>query len=165
MKAKIIKYLKEIILFILLLSIASNVLSLYKSRSLNHEPLQISAVHLIDNQTYTFPNAKPVLIHFWATWCPTCKLEASNIELLSKYFEVVTVAVKSGNDDEIKAWLDENGYSYNVVNDSDALLASKFNLNVFPTTFIYDKDGNLAFSEVGYTSTLGLWLRMIWAGY
>ena len=166
MKAKLIKYIKEIITFFIILTIAANVISLYKSQSLNHKPLNISSVKLLDNQPYIFENAdKPVLIHFWASWCPTCKLEASNIEFLSKYFEVITIAVKSGSDDEIKEWLSKNGYDYRVVNDSEGVLSSHFNIMAFPTTLIYDKNKNLVFSEVGYTSTLGLLLRMLFVKY
>ncbi len=42
------------------------------------------------------PNNKPILLHFWATWCPTCKFEAPNIEKVSKDYEVITIAVQSG---------------------------------------------------------------------
>jgi hypothetical protein len=52
-----------------------------------------------------------------------------------------------------------------VINDSSGFISSEFNIAAFPTTFIYDKEKNLVFSEVGYTSTLGLWLRMLWASF
>ncbi|MBE0514471.1 hypothetical protein [Sulfurimonas sp.] len=44
------------------------------------------------------------------------------------------------------------------------LITQRYGVSVFPTTIIYDKDGNEAFSEVGYTTTIGLWLRMWIAG-
>lgn len=164
MKAKLIKYIKEVVVFFIILTIATNLISIYKSRNLNTQPLSINSVKLINNQSYIFEHTdKPVLIHFWATWCPTCNLEASNIEFLSKYFEVITIAVKSGSNDEIKEWLSKNGYDYSVVNDTKGVLSSHFNIMAFPTTLIYDKNKNLVFSEVGYTSTLGLLLRMFFA--
>ncbi len=100
------------------------------------------------------------MIHFWATWCPACKLEASNIENISKTYQVITVAVNSGSDAEINTFLKEKKLSYDVINDNEGKFASKFSISSFPTTFIYDKDGEIKFSEVGYTSTLGLRLRM-----
>ncbi len=39
-------------------------------------------------------------------------------------------------------------------------LADKFNIEIFPTTLIYDSDGILRFSEVGYTTTVGLKTRL-----
>jgi len=164
MKAKLKHYAKEILFFIIAMIIFSNALSLYKSQSLNSAPLTLKSVQLLKNQTYEFSNDKPVLIHFWATWCPTCKLEASNIEFLSKQFEVITVAVNSKNDTTVEKYLDEHEYSFHVVNDQNAQLSSHFNIKGFPTTFIYDKNRNLVFSDVGYSSTFSLYLKMLWAG-
>ena len=164
-KEKIKHYIKEILLFILTITVVANLMSIYRSQSLNNAPLQIKTFKLIDNSTYTIDRSKPLLIHFWATWCPTCKLEASNINFLSKYYQVITIAVKSGSDYEIKQYLDEHNYTYRVVNDKDGALSKKFKIAGYPTTFIYDKNQKLRFSEVGYTSTVGLILRMFWSSY
>jgi thioredoxin-related protein len=52
-----------------------------------------------------------------------------------------------------------------VVNDEDGTLAQKFNIKAYPTTFIYDKNQNLKFSEVGYSSYFGLYLRLLWSQF
>jgi len=115
----------------------------------------------INNQEVVFETyGKPVVIHFWATGCPTCKLEASTIESLSKEYEVLSIAVNSGDDDEIKLFMDSHKLSYDTINDKNGKFAKKFSVSSFPTTFIYDKDAKIKFSEVGYSSTLGLKLRM-----
>jgi thioredoxin-related protein len=49
---------------------------------------------------------------------------------------------------------------FKVLNDYDGSWAKRFNVTVFPTTFIYDSSGELRFSEVGYTTTAGLLARM-----
>ena len=157
-------YLKEIAIFIVVMTIFANIISLYKSSDLNSEALNLSSVTLMNNELYSFKHDKALLIHFWATWCPTCKLEASNIETISKQYDVVTIAVNSGSNREIKEYLGENGFTFNVVNDKESIYASEFNIAAYPTTFIYDKNRDLVFSEVGYTSTVGLYLRMWWAG-
>ena len=161
MKDKIKKYLKEGLIFILMLIIALNAISYYNSLDLNKEKLTIQSFKLLDDSLYIVPNDKPVLIHFWATWCPTCKLEASNIEKISKDYEVITIAVQSGTKEEIEKYLDEHKLSFKVVNDDDGFYSQMFNIKAFPTTFIYDKNKNLKFSEVGYTSTAGLYARMM----
>jgi len=163
-KEKIKHYIKEIFYFILVMTIVANVMSIYRSQSLSSEPLNIHTFKLINNTNYTVEQNRPVLIHFWATWCPTCKMEAANIEFLSKYYQVITIAVKSGSDYDLKRYLDEHAYSFLVVNDKDGALSRKFQIAGYPTTFIYDKNNKLAFKEVGYSSTLGLWLRLLWAG-
>jgi len=161
---KIIHYIKEIIFLIIAVTIMINVMSLYKSQSLTHTPLNIRSIELIDGSVYKVKSDKPLLVHFWATWCPVCKLEASNIAFLSKHFEVLTIAVKSGNDAKVRKFLQEHNYDFKVFNDSNAALASKFHITGFPTTFIYNKEHKLAFTDVGYSSTLTLYLKMLWAG-
>ena len=163
-KSKIKRYIKEIFYFIITMSIVANLMSIYQSQSLNSEPLNIQTFHLINDQEYSVQNNKPVLIHFWATWCPTCKMEASNIDFLSKYYQVITIAVKSGSNKDIQNYLKEHNYHYKVVNDKEGRIAQQFKISTYPTTFIYDKEKKLRFSEVGYTSTPALWIRLLWAG-
>ncbi|MEA2019767.1 MAG: redoxin domain-containing protein [Campylobacterota bacterium] len=151
MKNKFKHYFKEIISFIVILTILANIVSYYKSQDLNKNKLPIDNITL---------NNKPIMIHFWATWCPICKIEAPNIQTISKHYEVLTIAVKSQN---IKDYLQQNNLTFKVIDDIDGSYADKFNISVYPTTLIYDKDKNLIFSEVGYTSTFGLWIRLWWS--
>lgn len=164
MKNKIKHYIKEILFFVVVMTILANALSFYKSQSLTQKPLNIQSFQLLDGQEYKVARNKPIMIHFWATWCPVCKLEASNINFLSKHFEVITIAVKSGSNDAIKKYVNKHHYTFKVVNDANAKLSSQFQITGFPTTFIYNKNKKLLFSDVGYTSTLSLYLKMWWAG-
>ena len=103
---------------------------------------------------------KPLVVHFWATWCPTCKLEASNIETISKSHNVVTIAVNSGSNEELLAYMKAKELTYSVINDAEGVLSHKFNIEAYPTTLIYDAKGELKFTEVGYSTTLGLKARL-----
>lgn len=161
MKEKIKKYLKEAILLVVFLTIAMNGLSYYKSLDLNKEKLDIESFTLLDGSEYKLSKDKPLVIHFWATWCPICKVEAPNIQKLSENFEVITIAVQSGTKKEIQNYLDEQKLKFKVINDEDGFYSQKFNIKAFPTTFIYNKNRDLKFSEVGYTSTIGLYARVL----
>ena len=161
MKEKLKYYIKEIAIFIVTITIFANLISLYKGSDLNKESLTNTTFTLIDNTSYKISKNKPILIHFWATWCPTCSLESSNIQKISKDYELITIAVKSDSI-EIKKYMQDNNLNFKVVNDVDGTLARKFKISAYPTTFIYNKNKELVFSEVGYTSTIGLWLRMFW---
>ena len=162
MNPKIKKYLKESIKFIIILAIALNVISYFKSQDLNKDDLIYTSYKLLDNTEYNMPKDKPVLVHFWATWCPICEVEASNIEKISKDYEVITIATQSGSTKEIQNYLKKHNLSFKVVNDEDGFYSRTFNIKAFPTTLIYDENKTLKFSEVGYTSTLGLYARMWW---
>ncbi|MFT7824138.1 MAG: redoxin domain-containing protein [Sulfurimonas sp.] len=115
-------------------------------------------VTLIDGKRFkhTDMKKKALVVHFWATWCPSCKAEASNIESISKEYEVLSIAVNSGTDKALNGYMMQNGYTFRVLNDRQGKWAEKFRVDVFPTTFIYDAKGMLKFTEVGYTSLFGL---------
>jgi len=53
-----------------------------------------------------------------------------------------------------------NALDYRVINDEKGALAAKFNIEVYPTTLLYDGNGTLKFTEVGYSTTLGLQARL-----
>ena len=107
---------------------------------------------------------RPVLLHFWATWCPVCKLEQSSIENISKDYPVLTVAMQSGSNTEVKSYMLEEKLSFKVINDELGLLSQKYNIKGVPVSFIINKENKIEFTEVGYTTEIGLRLRLWWAG-
>ncbi|QKF73502.1 putative copper tolerance-associated protein, TlpA-like family [Aliarcobacter faecis] len=163
MNEKIKKIFKTLIKYTILFIIVLNIVSYFKGLDLNKEKLDFETFTLLDGSTYKVKNDKPLIVHFWATWCPICALEEQNIQSLSKDYEVITIATQSGSKKEIEEYLEKNSLTFKVVNDEDGNLSDKFNIKAFPTTFIYDKNQNLKFSEVGYTSSFGLIFRMWWS--
>lgn len=107
---------------------------------------------------------RPILVHFWATWCPVCKLEQSNIENISKDHPVITIAMQSGNDDELKHFMKDENLSFNVINDDNSKWSRSYRIKGVPVSFIVNKENKIEFIEVGYTTELGLRMRLWWAG-
>lgn len=161
MKKRIFSWIKDIIFIFITVAIGLNVISYLNKPELESTTLPKFQLQSIENKQINsddFSN-KALIIHFWATWCPACKVEAPNIQSISKSAQVITVAVNSGSDDELKSFLKKRGYDFVVINDPDGKLASRFSVPGYPTTFIYDKNGEISSLEVGYTSTLGLKIR------
>jgi len=156
------KILKEIAIALLMIFVLSNVMSYLRKPTLESNVLPQIEVKLLDGTAFSSKaiEGKPIIIHFWATWCPTCKLEAANIQSVSEKYRVFTIAVQSGDNREIEAYMQEKGLDFKVLNDVDGVWAKKFKVEAFPTTFIYDGKGELRFTEVGYTTTAGLLLRL-----
>ena len=95
---------------------------------------------------------KTVFLNFWATWCSPCKAEMPDIQKLYEEFQqedVVILGVAAPNlgreksEEGIKGFLEENGYTYPVVMDTEAEVFQAYGINSFPTTFMIDKDGNV----------------------
>ena len=156
------KMLKEIAIVLLMIFIVSNMMSYLRKPALESNALPLIEEKLLDGTLFTSKaiEGKPIIIHFWATWCPTCKLEAGNIQSISQKYRVLTIAVQSGDNRKIDAYMKENSLDFKVLNDIDGGWAKKFKVEAFPTTFIYDGKGELRFTEVGYTTTAGILARL-----
>ncbi len=159
------KIIKEILIASITILILSNIISYIRQPQIASDELPHLSLQTIEGKNINLEEykGKPLLIHFWATWCPTCKLETNNIQRVSKEYQVITIAVNSGDTQSIKEFMKQKNAQFDVIHDTDSTLASQFSVEVFPTSFIYDKNSKLLFSEVGYTSTAGLLARMAWA--
>lgn len=155
------RVLKEVLTTLVLLFIISQVLNFIRKPEVK-ENIYAYNLRDIKNQAIDFLDYEdePLVVHFWGTWCPTCRLEASNIETLSEKYNVISIAVNSGSDKALLKYMEENNLDYPVINDSKSALAEKFDIGVYPTTLIYNGKGELKFSEVGYSTTLGLQARL-----
>lgn len=106
---------------------------------------------------------KPLLIHFWATWCPICEVAKGGIEDVAKDYAVINIATQSDNNAALRAYAEANQMNADIiVNDEDGQLMKLFGAHAVPASFLVDKDGNIAFVEVGYTTAIGLKLRLWW---
>jgi len=105
---------------------------------------------------------QPVLLHFWASWCPMCEMEQEGInKVAAEGWQVVTVAYASGESDEVKRYMERKGINnWLTVVDNDGELAKQYGVVGVPTNYIVDPDGNIRFREVGITSSWGLRLRL-----
>lgn len=90
---------------------------------------------------------KVVLLNFWATWCPPCKAEMSDLDALHREHAVahdfVVVGVNVEEDAAtIEAFVAKNRLSFPIVLDADGrVTAQLFGVRPLPTTFIIDREG------------------------
>jgi peroxiredoxin len=59
--------------------------------------------------------------------------------------------------------LSEQQLSFPVLNDPDGHIAAAWGVHAVPASFIIDTDGQIRFVEIGYTTAIGLRLRLWWA--
>lgn len=113
------------------------------------EPLSLAALR-----------GRPVLVHFWATWCRICALEQASIQAIARDWPVLTVATQSGDAAAVRAYQAEHGLELPVLVDEDGSLARAYGVRGVPASFVLDRDGRIRHVEVGYTSETGLRLRL-----
>lgn len=107
---------------------------------------------------------KPALIYFWGTWCPVCGAQQGTITGLAEDVPLLTVAMQSGTDAEVNQYLAQHGLHWQTVADGQGGIARQWGVSGVPAVFVLDGRGDIRFVTRGYTTELGLRLRVWWAG-
>jgi len=157
---KTVYFAKEILITLALIFVLMLIIGYLRKPDLTSDKVPDVTLTLIDGKRFTYEKGKPLMIHFWGSWCPVCKMEAPNIDSVAKNYQVLTIANNSGGDEDIRNYMKQKGLSFPVYNDEDGSWSRAFHLSAFPTTFIYDSHGKLKYTDVGYTTTPGLVARM-----
>lgn len=138
---------------------------LWQTRQVATGPAPPLTGQLLDGERFDLSawHDRPYVVHFWATWCPLCRLELDNIAGLQPDYPVVTVAMMSGADHEILQFLSENEVNFPVLSDPHGIHANAWGVTGVPATFILDRERKIRFVAVGYTTSLGLRWRIWWS--
>jgi len=89
---------------------------------------------------------KPVLLNFWATWCPYCREERPALIALDRAYKskgLIIVAVstdKSAN--KVKDYLKKTPMDFVILMD-DGKTAENYGVYALPTSFFIGRDGTL----------------------
>ena len=118
--------------------------------------------NLLNDEAYALRGDKrrPLLIHFWASWCPVCELEQDSIQSISEDHAVITIAMQSGEAGEVIAYMQQEKLQFPVINDPEGILAQRFGVRAVPSSFVIDENNNIVFRETGFTTETGLRLRL-----
>ena len=102
---------------------------------------------------------KPIVINFWATWCPPCKQELPDFDKLCKEYgdRVVFMMVNltDGYRDTVdgtKRFVSGKGYTFPVYFDTKDNAASAYNVSSIPQTTFIDANGNVYKTRIGAMS-------------
>lgn len=151
---------------LLILLVAIVALQWWQSRPLASGPAPPLQGVLTSGGTVSLDDYRgtPVLVHFWAEWCPICKLEQASIESISGDLPVLSVAMQSGSADAIRRFMAAEGLSFPTLADPRGEIAGAWGVHGVPTSFVVDADGLIRFSTTGLSSESGLRARLWAAG-
>ncbi len=96
---------------------------------------------------------KPVIINFWATWCPPCRRELPSMNRAWKKIKdegIVMLAVDVGEDeDTVFTFMGDYPIDFVVLLDSSGEVSANWPVVGLPTTFVLDKEGQLVYQAIG----------------
>lgn len=95
--------------------------------------------------------SKPVMLIFWASWCPSCKTEVPKINQLVAKFGgqgMEFIAINVGFNDSVERAQDfvrKTGMTYPVYFDATSKVTEQYRLQGVPTILVADKHGVIRF--------------------
>lgn len=112
----------------------------------------------------------PVLVNLWASWCAPCVKELPTLDALSKSqrqdgaLGVIAVSQDIGEQASVRAFLDSHKIAdLGAYHDPEMKLSSALDVQVMPTSVLYDKNGREVWRYIGDLDWTGAEARALLA--
>jgi thiol-disulfide isomerase/thioredoxin len=124
-------------------------------------------VHSLDGKTVDLNNyvgKVPVLMEFWATWCPNCReLMPTLLDTEKKYgkrvkFMAIAVAINQ-SPEKVRRWLAAHPLPHDTFYDTDGNAASAFDAPATSYVVVLDRTGRVVYTGLGGKQDLDAAIR------
>ena len=106
----------------------------FKARDLSGKSVSLSSF-----------KGKPILLNFWATWCPYCREERPYLNSLHKEYKdkgLVIIAVSVDKSEEtVRKFLKKMPLDFIILHDNDNAASGLYGVYSLPTSFTVDRNG------------------------
>ncbi len=98
-------------------------------------------------------HGQPVLVNFWASWCPPCRQEMATFEAYYQRYGNEGLAILAVNSDDsmdvISSFRKQNGLSFHLLQDENKKTMEQYAVIGLPSSFFIDRDGRIVNRHVG----------------
>lgn len=110
----------------------------FTAKTLAGQTVQLSALR-----------GKPVVLYFFASWCPACKVTSPEIDrFAAAHPEVSVLGIAAEDAEDAKAYLEKSPRSFAVIPETNAMDAA-YKVRALPTTVVLDAAGHVVWSRQG----------------
>lgn len=165
MRNKLRRWLKDLVVLFVLAMVLMWGMDQFRKPTLP-ENLQAISLQTLEGENLSLAELseqKPLLVYVWATWCGVCRYTTPAVEKLAQENgNVLSIALRSGDDSQLALWMHKKSLTMPVVNDSRGDISQRWQVSVTPTLVIISQ-GKVVNVTTGWTSYWGMRARLWWA--
>ncbi|CAH9064744.1 Thiol-disulfide oxidoreductase ResA [Pseudoalteromonas sp. CIP111854] len=104
---------------------------------------------------------KKTVVYFFAPWCQVCKLSMPNLNKLyeQKDINAIAIALDYDNVEQIQKFASDLDLTLPILLGNHNISAN-YQISAYPSYYVLDENSNIIARAVGYSSELGLRLRL-----
>lgn len=166
-KQRILSVLKTALLYGVIFLVIYSVVNWWRQPVMPADP----QLQLMDYQGQPVDLAElsrqqPTLIYFWGTWCSVCSVTSPTINRLAATNDhaVITIAVQSGSNQELRSYLDQHQFDFTAINDQEGDIFADWQGQVTPS-YVVLENGKMTQGLTGiqplWSLKLRLWLASV----
>jgi cytochrome c biogenesis protein CcmG, thiol:disulfide interchange protein DsbE len=96
-----------------------------------------------------------VLVNFWASWCPPCRIEMPGFERIYRDrrddgFVIVGIATDRHAEGRIREFIAEHDITYPILLGTGEVVRAYGGVSALPESFLVDRDGRIRHRVIGY---------------
>jgi cytochrome c biogenesis protein CcmG, thiol:disulfide interchange protein DsbE len=98
---------------------------------------------------------RPVIMNFWASWCPPCRVEMPALQNAYEIHQndgLAILGINSAYQDDLSnalPFIQKNGLTFPILLDSSGVASQIYRVNALPTSFFIDAKGYIRKIVVG----------------
>jgi len=94
-------------------------------------------------------SGRPLLVEFWATWCPPCRTSIPHLNQIYSKFkskDLEIVGITDENEATVKKFQQQVPMDYNVAINTPQSVFQQFGIEGIPTAFLVNKGGKIVWT-------------------
>ena len=160
---RLLGWIKTGFIYLVVLSVGGAAANVWMTRDQYTGPVPAIQTVDVSGRSHSIgPNSSsnPQVIYFFAEWCPICKGQNGAMSSIADDYQVLGIAMQSGNDQKVRGYLEQQAIDFPVINDESGALTRTFGVHGVPATFVVDRQGQVRFSTRGLSPQPALRLRL-----